>query len=198
MDKMASENKSSSRGRPLKSTTITKIAVEDSKQTILTSKKKEPEANKGNDTEGSVTSLLNRMMDKMDSMSEEIQTVREEMKETRKEYTEVMNLIKEVATIKEEMERKELRWAVERKSLEERIKSLETIEEGRRSKEKRCNVIIKGLNIQAKTEEVEKFMREKLHVEAKIEYAQEIRTASNNKMIRVKLVDWENKKLKKI
>lgn len=36
-------------------------------------------------------------------------------------------------------------------------------------------------------------MRERLEVETKIEYTQVLKTSNNNKIIRVKLEDWESK-----
>lgn len=77
-------------------------------------------------TEQNMGHILNKFLDKMDSMTE-----------TRKECTEVISSLKKMAKIKEAVKEKELKWPDGKKSLGKRIKLLEDAEKGERRKEKR-------------------------------------------------------------
>lgn len=189
---MSSEGKTT-RGRSVKSVTISKKASEDEKQMTLTSKDK-TSTYQEETTDQSLSQILNKLIKKVDWMTEEMKELKDELKEVRKDYTEVIGIIKDITEIKEDMKQKDLIWTEEKEYFERRLKSLEGVEEGRRRKEKKNNIIIKGLDIEGKAEEVENFIKTKLRVEVKVEYTQVINIGNGNKMIRVKLTDWDSKR----
>lgn len=182
------------RGRPQKNVTITRKAIEDKRQTKLTSKKENTSGNSyGEDPQQNIASILNKMMDRMETMTEEIKSVKEELRKVRREHAETIDAIKEISIMSDEIEGKERRWAEERKYLTERIERLEKTEENRERKEKKLNVVIKGIDIKGEVEEIQEFMKQKLKVDIKIEDTQVIKTINSNKIIKVKLTDWESK-----
>lgn len=193
---MTSEGKST-RGRPTKSIIINKKASEDGKQMTLTSKNK-ASISQEEMTDQGLLHVLNKLIEKMDWMTDEMKEVKEELQEVRKDYTEVIGMVKEIAKIKEDMKQKDLIWTEEKENLKRRIKVLEGVEEGRRRKEKKNNIVIKGLDIEGKIDEVENFIKKKLNVETKVEYTQVIKTGNNNKMMRAKLTNWESKRKIKV
>ncbi|KAK2574881.1 hypothetical protein KPH14_013012 [Odynerus spinipes] len=188
------------RGRPSKQAVMNKIAEKDEKQPTITCKTKgintsdktvEIEQN----ADQNMTIALDKMMLSIKTMMEEIRNVREEIREIRKDHEEIIDVVKEITNMKKTIEEKDLKWSEEKRKLEDRITILERADEERKRKEKKCNIIIKGLNGKGTMEEIKQFMQIKLKIEPKIETTQVINTGNNNKMIRVKLADWENKQL---
>lgn len=119
--------------------------------------------------------------------------MREELKEVRKENTDLIDLLREMSCLKEKIEEKEVRWTEERTKLEKRIAVSEETEGNGRSREKKDNIIIRGLQIKGRVEgETRRFLKDKLRVEVGIDCIQEIKTKNNNQLIKDKLADWEN------
>lgn len=90
-------------------------------------------------------------------------------------------------------------WRKEKEDLQERVEKLEWEKERRDREEKRKNIIIRGYNFEEKElkGEVENFLTVKLNVETKVRSAQRLNTrrgGSGNKIILVKLEEWEDKR----
>ncbi|KAK9686253.1 hypothetical protein QE152_g37327 [Popillia japonica] len=105
---------------------------------------------------------------------------------------EIENIRKELQEARDEMKEKEEIWRAERRTLTEKIDKLENKMESQERRERKCNIVIKnkdwGQN--DKKNAVKDFIRE-LHVDVEINEAYELK----NKVMIVKLRDWEQKKL---
>lgn len=131
--------------------------------------------------------------------------VSEEIKNFMKKILEEMTIIKEelvknnkeMMSMKEEFYKKEQAWELEKKDLTKRINDLEDVEEERQRKEKKLNVIIKGVegergSVEFVHEKVFKHL--KMVIKVKESYRVGRKYGDKSRPIMVKLETWEDKR----
>lgn len=134
---------------------------------------------------------------KMEEIKNMISNLMAETKEIRKENAEgreeMKALKEEIKALKEEMMRRETIWMNEKKVFEEKIQVVEKTIEEQEKKERRNNIILRGINCRRGEEkqQVQEFMENVLKVDVKI---REAFALGNKNLILAKIDNWEEKK----
>lgn len=136
----------------------------------------------------------------METVLKAIHEMRQEMRVGFEESNKQNNELKkelgqtrdELKTIKEEMRNKEETWRREKKCLEDRLQQVEERLESQEREKRRNNIIIRNAKLMNGNlrEETEKFLKEKLIIDAHVETAHEI----SNGTIIAKMTSWPQKK----
>uniref|UniRef100_A0A1Y1M2P7 L1 transposable element RRM domain-containing protein n=1 Tax=Photinus pyralis TaxID=7054 RepID=A0A1Y1M2P7_PHOPY len=122
--------------------------------------------------------------------------IKEDMQNNKDELMEGIKINNElVAKLRAEFQQKEIEWQKERKVLSDRIAKLEHIVEHREKRDRKNNIIIKGLKTNAgrAKEETETFLSTKLDATPHIRQVRKIPTKDDFPILCVELENWEDK-----
>lgn len=125
-------------------------------------------------------------------MEEEIRDMKNMMIEM---MEEMRKNTKENRDLREELKKREDMWAKEKNALIERIEKLENKLENQEKKERKCNLVIKGLQIEENEKEksLEKFIKNTMNIETRVKKAFKMNKKGNSDIILAEMETWEEK-----
>ncbi|XP_070162472.1 golgin subfamily A member 6-like protein 22 [Polyergus mexicanus] len=124
----------------------------------------------------------------------EIEVLRKEMREEMEGMKEQM--IEKRKAREEERKREKEEWRREKKILEKRIVALEWINEKKERKDKKNDIVIKGVNWEREKleQEVEKYIKDSLKVNIVVKKANRIELNGNRNLVIAEIDRWEQKR----
>lgn len=150
-------------------------------------------------TEGKTFSQEQRKLNKMEESTLQIikDMFKTEITNLRETIIKENNELKqEIKKTRDEMKIKEETWRKEKERLEMRIENLEERWEKKERREKRNNIVIKGIKFPGKeiVKEVELFIENELKIKKKVNEAYKIKENEDREIIIAKLESWKEKK----
>lgn len=125
----------------------------------------------------------------MDELKDMMRAIMDEMKASRKETAEMRE---EIRDLRSEMKRREEKWEVEKKELVARVKKLEDTMERQEKRERKNNIIIKGVQFDNKSkEEVRAFLKTNIGVESEADDIHDVVNLKGGMIVKFK--NWNKK-----